>query len=90
MDAEAEDEDVTNTADDDDSVSDYDSDLEQPPVATAQDLADAVDIGIQDAQDRLAVLGRGADTVWSDDTLPGLLLASRHFNHPNGKKTAKS
>lgn len=77
LDAEAAVEDFTNPADDDDSFSDSDSDVEQAPVATAQDLADAVDIGIQDAQDRLAVLGRGADTVWSDDTLPGLLLASR-------------
>lgn len=79
LDAEAAVEDFSAPADEEESLilSETDTDDETIAQTLTQDIADAVDIGIQDARDRLSALQRVAETVWASQRYPGLLLVSR-------------
>lgn len=79
LDAEAAVEDFSSPTDEQGSLtlSDTDADDESLSQPLAQDIADAVDIGIQDARDRLTSIERVSETVWASERFPGLLLVSR-------------
>ena len=79
LDAEAAVEDFSSPTDEEGSLtlSETETDDESLSQTLTQDIADAVDIGIQDARDRLTSIERVSETVWASERFPGLLLVSR-------------
>ncbi|MFT4978898.1 MAG: hypothetical protein ACI8S6_004808 [Myxococcota bacterium] len=79
LDAESAVEDFTDTTDEDQGSTEVEVDgqVEEVEQVASADLSDAVDIGIQDADDRFGGLQRAPEVIWASQAVPGLLITSR-------------